>query len=351
MKILVGIWHPAHVHFFKNFIWEMERRGHEIKIIILEKEMNKKILDIYNFKYESIGKNEIGLFKKLKNTIIFDIKVYRIAKEFKPDIMVGIAAIFFAHIGKLLNIPSIIFTDSETSGLINTLTFPFADVICTPDCFLQDLGKKHIKYAGYHELAYLHPNNFKPRPEVLEKLNLSINDRFFVIRFISWGASHDIRHYGIRDKIGLVKSLEKYGRVLLTSEGELPPELKPYLMEISPDKLHDLLSFATLYVGEGATIASEAAVLGTPSIFVSSLAANLGNFIELEKTYDLLYSFTDGNAALEKSVVILQDTKSKENWLMKRERLLKDKIDVTAFMVWFIENYPSSRNKIWRNDV
>ena len=29
MKIVVNMGHPAHVHFFKNFIWKMERNGHE----------------------------------------------------------------------------------------------------------------------------------------------------------------------------------------------------------------------------------------------------------------------------------------------------------------------------------
>ena len=32
----------------------------------------------------------------------------------------------------------------------------------------------------------------------------------------------------------------------------------------------------------------------------------------------------------------------KREWTRKRGKLLKDKIDVTAFMVWFIENYPQS---------
>ncbi len=68
----------------------------------------------------------------------------------------------------------------------------------------------------------------------------------------------------------------------------------------------------------------------------------MGNFIELEETYDLLYSFTDGGAALDKAVEILQDPKSKDKWRIKRDRLLTDKIDVTEFMVWFVENYPRS---------
>ena len=89
-------------------------------------------------------------------------------------------------------------------------------------------------------------------------------------------------------------------------------------------------------------MASEAAVLGTPSIFISSLAGTMGNFIELEETYDILYSFTDDRTALGKAVEILRIADVKDVWKRKRERLLKEKIDVTAFMVWFIENYPSS---------
>jgi len=136
--------------------------------------------------------------------------------------------------------------------------------------------------------------------------------------------------------------LEQYGRVLIVSEGALPEELQPYQLRVSPEKLHDLLYYATLYVGEGGTTAAEAAMLGTPSIFVSTLTGTMGNFIELEETYDLLYSFIGSDVALSRVMEILKDPASKENWKAKRENLLKDKIDVTAFMVWFIQNYPRS---------
>jgi len=192
------------------------------------------------------------------------------------------------------------------------------------------------------ELASLHPNRFTPNPAVLTELGLAEGDPFIIVRFISWQASHDVGQYGVRDKVRLVKALEQYGHVLITSEGALPPELQSYQIRGDPEKLHDLLYYATLYVGEGGTTAAEAAVLGTPSIFVSSLAKTMGNFIELEETYDLLYSFTDGSAALDRAIEILQDPASQKNWKIKRDRLLKDKIDVSTFMIWFIENYPMS---------
>ena len=88
-------------------------------------------------------------------------------------------------------------------------------------------------------------------------------------------------------------------------------------------------------------MASEAALLGTPSLLISSLVGTMGNFIELEK-YDLLYSFPDAESALHKALEILQDPCSQKIWAEKLERLLRDKIDVTAFIVWFIENYPQS---------
>jgi uncharacterized protein len=265
--------------------------------------------------------------------------------------MIAIGLPSITHVGRILGIPSVYLNDTEDATLANNLAKPCASVICTPSCFTLDFGKKHIRYKGFKELASLHPNWFKPNPAILKEIGLDETNTFIVVRFVSWSAAHDVGQYGIRDKIGLVKTLERYGRVLLTSEGNLPAELEPYLVKLSPEKIHDLLSYATLYIGEGGTMATEAAVLGTPSIFVSSFATTMGNFVELEKTYDLLYNFTDGNAALERAVKILQDKKSKENWMSKRDLMLKDKIDVTAFMVWFIEDYPGSYDTMKRTDV
>jgi len=52
--------------------------------------------------------------------------------------------------------------------------------------------------------------------------------------------------------------------------------------------------------------------------------------------------FPDQNEALKKAIEILENENSKKEWQKKREKLLNDKIDVTKFMVEFIENYPES---------
>jgi predicted glycosyltransferase len=352
MRFLFDMGHPAHVHLFKNTINKLKKDGHEIKITARDKEVTQALLAAYGFEYEDRGKIFTGILNKAFGMIRIDLKLIVIAKKFKPDLLIGVSNPYVAHVGTVLRKPVIIFHDTENVPMARFYIYPFVQAILTPIYFREPLDpKKHIKIQGFKEIAYLHPKYFSPDPHVLKELGLLPDERFIIVRFVSWDATHDIGQQGISDKIGVIKTLENYGRVILSSEGDTPSEMKKYLMNGSPEKMHDLLSYASLYIGEGATMATEAAVLGTPSIFVSSLAGRFGNLIELEERYHLLYSFTDANRALKKAVDILENSKSKEDWVVKRERLLKEKIDVTAFMVWFIENYPGSLTDYGRKDV
>ena len=347
MKLLLDIGHPAHVHLFKNCIKNIENRS-KIKITARNKESTLDLLDAFDLEYEVRGEIKRGILYKGLGILATNYKLYKIAKKFDPDILVGVHNPYIAHISKIIQKPSIIFTDTEDAKLANWLTFPFATTICTPSCFLKDLGKKHVRYNGYHELAYLHPNYFKPDPSVLDDLNLSKDDKFIVLRFISWSASHDIGLRGIKKASDMIKSLEVYGRIFITSERKLSPELEKYRITCSPEKIHSLLYYAQLYIGEGGTMATESAILGTPAIHIEANSKGVatgnfsGNFLELRDKYDLLYFYPDQEQALEKAVKILEDKNSKREWQRKREKLLRDKIDVTAWMTDFIERYPES---------
>lgn len=350
MRVLVFVNHPAHVHLFKNMIWILEEHGHIVKILAREKEIVFYLLDKYGFEYTPIGKFHGGIIGKAYELITTDYRCYKLAKKFRPDILVDVG-IYGAHTSKLIGKPSIIFNDTEVANLTNMLYVPFADVICTPSCFKKDLGRKQVRYNGYHELAYLHPNYFTPNPSVLEDLGLKSGDNFVIVRFVAWQASHDIGQHGfdMETKRRLIKELEKYARVFITSESPLSEEFEKYRIAASPEKIHDLLYYATMYFGEGATMATEAAVLGTPSVYVSSLVGIMGNFAELEQEYGLVYSFQEADSAIEKAVELLEQPSLKEQWSEKRERLLADKIDITQFMVDFIENYPQSCTKYRSN--
>ena len=343
MRVLVDIGHPAHVHFFKNAIWNLEFKGHVVQITARDKEVAFDLLDAYGFKYHNLGKNRKGLANKAIGMLKIDTELYKIAKKFNPDVLIGIHNPYVAHISKLLRKPSLIFTDTEHAKLANKLTFPFATTICTPSCFKGDLGPKQIRYNGYHELAYLHPNYFTPDPSVLDELGLKEGERFIIMRFVAWDASHDAGHKGISMEMRrrFVSELEKYGRVLITSESELPAEFEPYRVKVASEKMHDLLYYAALYVGEGGTMASEAAVLGTPAVYTNTL--RMGYTDEEEYNYGLILNLPSNEESYEdiikKTLELVAQDDLKVEWKKKKDHLLNDKIDVTKFMIESIERY------------
>ena len=86
----------------------------------------------------------------------------------------------------------------------------------------------------------------------MENLGLDKDEKFIIIRFVAWGASHDIKQQGFTDKEEYVRELEKYGRIPISSENKLESKFEKYRINIPPEKMHDLLYYATMYIGEGA---------------------------------------------------------------------------------------------------
>lgn len=351
MKILIDIGHPAHVHFFKGTVTDLLSKGHKILIVTRNKEMTLDLLKKSGFDYINIGEHKPSMAGKAFALLQFDYRILRVAQQFKPDLLVALGSPYLAHVSKIIRKPYISFWDTEDANLIIRLTSPFTDTICTPSCFLRDFGIRQVRFEGYKELAYLHPEVFQPDSSVLHELNLSENDRFIIVRFISWAASHDVGLKGMKNPVDVVKTLEKYGTVFISSEKPPDPDLEKYILHISPDKFHSLLAYASLYIGEGGTITTEAAVLGTPAIHIEANSKGeatgngSGNFLEIRDKYELMYFFPNQDAALEKAVQILENTDSKREWQQKRDLLLADKINVSAWMTDFIADYPESYQK------
>ncbi|WP_349681002.1 DUF354 domain-containing protein [Methanosarcina sp. UBA411] len=342
MRIVICMNHPGHVHLFKNFIWSMRKRGHEIIIAATEKDVSFKLLDNYDFNYINLGSYGTSLMQKLVNLPIIDLRLYKEVKKFGPDIFVGMGSILAAHVSFLLRKKCVIFEDTEHSTEQIRLYLPFTDVVCTPSCFKDNLGKKQVRYNGYHELAYLHPNYFTPNSNVLRELGLKENDVFIILRFVSWNATHDHGHTGLtfEDKRNAVNELSKYGRVFITSEKPLQKEFEKYRITVSPEKIHDLLYYATLLYGESATMASECAVLGTHAIFCDYAGRG---YTDEEEKYTLVYNFHDENTmgkdSLVKASELLNDPNIKQKSREKSKKLISEKIDVTKYMVEFVEKY------------
>lgn len=338
-RILVGMHHPKHYWMFKYLIREGKKKGWEFDILISKKEVLEDLLKAEGVKYEVIGKNQPTLSGKLIELIGYIHHTYKCSRKFKPDVYLGPALPHFGLVSALRRRPYFILEDTEHVSLLHKVTIPFCTAVITPNCFKKYLGKKHKQVNAYLELAYLHPHYFKPNPSVLKELGLKKNEKFFVLRFVSWEASHDVRQKGltIEAKKKLIELLSKYGRVFISSEKELPKQFERYKLKVAPQKIHQVLYYATLHVGEGGTMVTEAAVLGTPAIYVSSLIGTMGNFIELENKYGLIYSFKDFDQAYAKVKELIKYKHLKEKWSEKRQRLLQDKVDLTKSVIYLLE--------------
>ncbi|SFM56904.1 DUF354 domain-containing protein [Methanolobus profundi] len=343
MRILIDINHPKDINVFLNVIKILSIDGHSIKIIAANKENILDILKSYCLDYE-VKPHYTGLFNKLCGMFKNDYRVYKIAKKFGADLFVSFGSPYAAQASFLLRKDHISFTDTDSEkATINQFVFTtliFSKVDYVPSCHRIDRGKKQKKFNGYYELSYLHPKYFTPDESVLQFAGLQKFEKYTILRLSALNAHHDVNAEGFNFKneseiLSFVESLQKYGKVFITTEIELTPELETYKVNVPPESFHSFLYYSSLYIGEGASMAAEAAVLGVPSIYVSNTTR--GYLEELEQRYGLAYTIVNSAEALEKAVDILTKN-SNDEWTIKRNKMLSEKIDVVEFIVEVIGN-------------
>lgn len=351
MSFLFYLGHPAHFHLFKYTIIELKEKGHDVIILIKKKDILEDLLQSAGLTYFNInpkGRAD-NKFSIAWNLLKRDVQFFRFALRYKPDLMIGTSA-EITHVGKLLGIPSIVVNedDAEAVPLFAKLAYPLSTHILAPDCCR--VGKwdsKKISYNSYHELAYLYPGRFIPDQSVIEKMNPL--QPYFILRFAKLNAHHDTGVTGITTQLAeqVIAKLGNHGRVYITSERELEPQFEKYRINIPPLDIHQALYFAQMYIGDSQTMASEAAVLGTPSLRFNDFVGRLSYLEDLEHNYGLTTGIktNEPEKLLNKIDEFLNTPDLKKEWSIRRTKMLSEKIDLTAFMVSLFENYPSTARK------
>lgn len=337
MFFVCDITHPAHAHFFRPIIEILRTRGHRVDVVSRDKDLTIEILEeqgIDHHRLSRAGRGVIGLGLEL---LIHEMRLYARFRRRPPDLFMEIGGTFIVHAARLMGAPSAVFYDTEIASVSNRITYPFANYICTPDCYGGDLGEKHHRYAGFHELAYLRPNRFAPDPSVTAAAGLGAFEPFSLVRFVGWKSGHDLGRRGLsaEEKIRLIRELEKHGKVFVSSEAPLPPGLEPYRMPVRVSDIHHLLAYAKLYVGESATMASEACMLGVPAVLISHTGR--GYTDRLEKRHRLCFRAERLDGALPEISRILNDPNSPSFYGKRRDAMLADTIDVASWVADFAE--------------
>ena len=175
---------------------------------------------------------------------------------------------------------------------------------------------------------------------------------YFVMRFNAFKAHHDVGVVGltIENKRRMVQLLSQHGKVFITTERNIDEEFMPYQLRVPQDKVHSLLYYATMFVGDSQTMTSEAAVLGTPSIRCNTFVGRIHYLEEEEHRYDLTYGFRPENSEAMFSrvneLLAMGTGALKAEWGKRREVLLKEKIDYTGFLTYFVEHFPKSVEEV-----
>lgn len=342
--------HPAHFHMFRYTIANLQRDGHETVMVIRPKDVLEQLCQNSGMPFHKVkdrpkkwGMIGLGLFLIEK---VFE--VWRIARKEKPDLLVGSDGVL-AVVGKLIRKPSFECSedDAEAVALYAKMFFPIYTAIVCPDCCSAwKWDKKKIGYKSYHELGYLHPNQFTPDRSVVEKYGIDTNAPYILIRFAQLTAHHDVGIHGINTEIAehVVEMLKPHGTIYITSERPLEPQFEQYRIKINPLDMHHVMAFASLYIGDSQTMAAEAGVLGTPFVRFNDFVGRLAYLNELENDYHLGFGHkTEDVEGFYSSIQKWLDTPDRKVICEeRRQKMLSEKIDYAQFLTWFIENYPES---------
>lgn len=336
MKAMLSIDHPAWAHQFRHIVKMLGERGDEVLTLAVEKDGDTKLLEKFGIPYvlsaRSTGKNVLE-----KGLLFLGLCIehtYR-ALRFQPDILIGRASPMMAVASFISRKPHIIYEDTEVSKFSLRICKHLTTKIITPRTFLTDLGPAQERLDTYKELFYLHPSVFTPDKQKLRDVGFNPDEPYILVRFVAWNASHDIGRKGLDDagKIELVKKLSRYGRVYVSAEGNVPEALKPLLLKTPYELIHHVLAFAKLVYSEGATMASEAVVLGTHALYVNTIVS--GSTREQAERFQLLYNFNDGEDRYEKAtaqaIELLETPDLVELGREKQKKLLEEKVDINHY--------------------
>ena len=340
MRVLFDLKHPAHVHLFKGVIRLLERRGDRVLITSRAKDETVECLDALGMEHVCLSRMGAGLSGMGLELGWRTARMLGLARRFRPDVMVAKAGVTIALVGKMLGVPTVVFEDTEFAWLQIGLFAPLATVICTGMGYGRHFPGRELRFNAPPHLAYTHPARFAPCGEVLRARGVDPDLPYTVLRLKAWRALHDMGVAGPRDEEvkRLVDVLRVYGRVIISSERPLSPDLRPYLNPLPVQDVLHLFAFARLYVGEGSSMAAEAACLGTPAIFLSPTSRR-GYLDAMEQRYGHVTTVQNVSQAIERARAWLETPDSKHRAMAARERLLKECDDPVEFMLDVIERY------------
>ena len=333
-RVFFDLNHPADFHFFKHLMKWMKNQGIPIKVVARDKECLHMLLYDAGIAFTSRGQGKKSLIGKYIYGIEILLLLLFMFIKFRPTLACSLSSPYLVIVSRVLGIKCITFDDTDYNPRLLPLIRKSTYLI-SPSSYPHNFHKKHFHLPVLKELAYLHPRLFNAE---VERSGL-----FFRI------TRTDSIHHTTASKLDLRVVLERMERlsrdytVFLSSELEIKYQDDTSIRQADPILIHKDLDSCSVFWGNSATMAAEAAVLGIPAVFIS--AEKFAYITELEQ-YGLLYYYHPADLvnSLDRLNEILKGDPPESQILHSRQNLLREKLDMSAFMVWFIDNLPQSAN-------
>lgn len=332
-NILFLIGHPAHVHLFRNFFKSNMKENYFVAA--LDKDITLDLLRHYNIDFIRIkrakGTRKLARIWELirVETVLFFLLI---RKKIRIAVSTGGGLLFLP--AKILGIKNIIVNEDDYKAvkIYARYSYPNAYRIIKPDALSYENFPNDIYHNSYHELAYLHPDNFEPDKSVLEKYCLK-EKKYIIVRLSALKAHHDSNAKGISKELySKIKKLTKDYDIVESIEGSKTHRIEPWDM-------HHVMAYAKMLICDSQTMTMEASVLGIPAVRINNIQAEVISELG-EKRYFLNFSFDPESSQniYEKIGEIIHNPNLEEEWSAKKERMLAEKTDLNKWLTNFLNN-------------
>jgi predicted glycosyltransferase len=331
MRVLCDVVSPGQVHFFKNLLLLLQAEGHDVLVTARDKDIVLALLRKLDLEHVCLSRQGSGSLGMARELIVRDFALWKEARRFRPDVMIAQTGVSTGLVGALLGVPRVVLEEAEHATFQRLVGLPFANYIMTGTGYLGSHGRRERKFKGIWVQSYLDPRHFSFGRDALLSAGFDPEPPYIVMRTIAWDAAHDAGRYkpGIEVVSECIDRLSEHRRVYLSHEGELSRALLPHKLPVPIDLAHHLIANAELYVGEGGTMAAEAAVLGVPSVYCNPLRC--GYLLALENQYGLLRCVNTLGEGLEIALGLLADPAQRQGWKTRSETLWSESDDITQF--------------------
>jgi predicted glycosyltransferase len=317
---------------------ELEKKGHQVIFTCRDYDYVVSLFKLLGRDVQVLGKHGGGsLYGKLKAgneriSLLADF-IHNLGE--KPDYHISFACPEATRVAFGFAIPIISINDSPHARAVAKLTVPFAKFLIYSSCidsksWLENgaTEKQLYPYDGIDEVAWL--KDFSPNEKVLEEFDLSQTDRFIVARPEESSAAYmldqGIAGHTVLDKI-LDKIFQTYtGKAIVFPRYQ---SQKDTLLSkfgekiITPPEAVDTSSlyyYSDFCITGGATMAREAAAVGTPSVSYYSKPLDVLEYIS--SIGIPLYNEYNLQDAIQRSLELIDKVENREEIRKQTKKIL-----------------------------